>query len=671
MGTEQFCVVIAFDHTEEIQAGAALYSLYEHNRDLEKLDVFLAVSGIEEESKERLEKTAARFGRRLFFEDSAQWTARTEGRYRLEAGERKAFLRYMAADMLPAGYQTILYLDPDILVLDSLSPLLKTGRKAGNPVTAVIDDRTAAEKKLIGFRKEDRYYNSKVLLINRKAWKESRCGERIFRHARDVYAKYRLPDQDIFNIALKGEIGVLNLRYNMPPSYRTISFKTQKSMMGKGCAWYSAEEFEKAAAAPAILRLTEAVEGRPWEAGNTSPFKDLWLDYAAKAGWENPPEREVSLSRGERFQKKVFGSLGAGAYAFVNGAGSRSGLHAAARQYRRDEVGAYNGDRRQSAGDLLETQPLVSVIVPVYKVEEYLQKCVESIICQTYTKLEIILVDDGSPDSCPQICDEFALKDDRIKVLHKKNGGLSDARNAGLRIAHGEYVLFVDSDDYIEPDSCEVLLDAAEKGTDLITGTYIRVEGDKVRDCRRKHLRNAELFTPDEYIVRCIKNNDFYCEAFIMMYRRDFLLENELFYWTGHVFEDFEILPRMLLSAKKIVNAGYSFYNYIFRTGSITGSPMTAKKLADAVDSYEHWIDTVDPLENRKTKKYLYHEMCLSYIITCVGREMIGWWIDRMRFWFSLYYIRGWMGKWYVIRFELQTIYFMFVTGRRKTGGTD
>jgi len=90
---------------------------------------------------------------------------------------------------------------------------------------------------------------------------------------------------------------------------------------------------------------------------------------------------------------------------------------------------------------------LISVIVPIYKVEEYLDRCVRSIAEQTYTNLEIILVDDGSPDGCPAMCDRWAEKDSRIKVIHKENGGLSDARNAGLRIAMGEYISFIDSDD--------------------------------------------------------------------------------------------------------------------------------------------------------------------------------------------------------------------------------
>ena len=110
----------------------------------------------------------------------------------------------------------------------------------------------------------------------------------------------------------------------------------------------------------------------------------------------------------------------------------------------------------------------ISVIIPIYNVHAYLGKCVESIISQTYGELEIILVDDGSPDDCPVLCDAWALKDKRIKVIHKKNGGLSDARNAGIEMAQGEYILFVDGDDYIAPYMCEHLLAALEdSGADM------------------------------------------------------------------------------------------------------------------------------------------------------------------------------------------------------------
>lgn len=121
--------------------------------------------------------------------------------------------------------------------------------------------------------------------------------------------------------------------------------------------------------------------------------------------------------------------------------------------------------------------PKISVIVPVYKVEPYLRRCVDSILAQTFTDFELILVDDGSPDNCPAICDEYAEKDDRIKVIHKENGGLSSARNAGMAVSNGKYYLFCDSDDYVSPYWCETLYIAAtEYHNSFIFGGINRVD---------------------------------------------------------------------------------------------------------------------------------------------------------------------------------------------------
>ena len=108
---------------------------------------------------------------------------------------------------------------------------------------------------------------------------------------------------------------------------------------------------------------------------------------------------------------------------------------------------------------------LISVIIPIYKVEEFLDKCISSVVNQTYYDLEIILVDDGSPDNCPIMCDKWAERDERIKVIHKVNGGLSDARNAGIQIAKGDFIAFVDSDDWIAPNMYQMMVDAIEKET--------------------------------------------------------------------------------------------------------------------------------------------------------------------------------------------------------------
>ena len=120
---------------------------------------------------------------------------------------------------------------------------------------------------------------------------------------------------------------------------------------------------------------------------------------------------------------------------------------------------------------------LVSIVVPIYKVEQYLERCVQSICNQTYPKLEIILVDDGSPDQCGELCEMYAKKDERIRVVHKENGGLSDARNEGVKYATGKYILFVDSDDYIAEDLVEKTVEVAEtQNCDIVLFDYYYVE---------------------------------------------------------------------------------------------------------------------------------------------------------------------------------------------------
>ena len=121
----------------------------------------------------------------------------------------------------------------------------------------------------------------------------------------------------------------------------------------------------------------------------------------------------------------------------------------------------------------------ISIIVPVYRVEDYLERCIGSLMSQTYEDIEIIIVDDESPDKCPAICDEYGRKDSRIRVIHKKHEGLSAARNTGIAAAEGDYVMFVDSDDYIEPDSCERLVSSMDADVDIVAGASRKTDGER------------------------------------------------------------------------------------------------------------------------------------------------------------------------------------------------
>ena len=148
-------------------------------------------------------------------------------------------------------------------------------------------------------------------------------------------------------------------------------------------------------------------------------------------------------------------------------------------------------------------QPLVSVIVPIYKVEPYLRWCLDSIVKQTYTNLEIILVDDGSPDGCPQICDEYAARDKRIVVIHKDNGGLSDARNAGLDICKGEYISFIDSDDWVANIYIEAMLKATiTNNAEMVVGNFIRANQTYSLQISNYSLANVETLSPIQAVKK-------------------------------------------------------------------------------------------------------------------------------------------------------------------------
>lgn len=181
----------------------------------------------------------------------------------------------------------------------------------------------------------------------------------------------------------------------------------------------------------------------------------------------------------------------------------------------------------------------ISVILPIYNVEKFLKQSVESVLNQTYKNLEIILVDDGTKDSSDKMCDEYAKKDSRIKVIHKENGGLSTARNAGLDIATGKYVMFLDADDFFEPNSCEVLYNEIEKRqADYVVGNYIHVTHDGIK-------WENPLFDPNLYDNFKLSITDYQKSFFVMnsvvwnkIFRRDFIEQNKLRFIPKALAED-------------------------------------------------------------------------------------------------------------------------------------
>ena len=214
--------------------------------------------------------------------------------------------------------------------------------------------------------------------------------------------------------------------------------------------------------------------------------------------------------------------------------------------------------------------PLISVIVPVYKVERYLENCVQSIIRQTYCQLEIILVDDGSPDRCGIIIDELAKMDSRIKVIHKTNGGLSSARNAGIEIAQGEYIGFVDSDDTIEPFMYEKLLELIQKEHTKLAVCAVNYVYEDGKILRKKQLGKNKTFDFYQAIIEMNTHRYFDMGAWSKLYHRS-LFENIRFP-VGKLSEDYYIMYKIFDKAQRISYLDVPCYNYLQRKNSITRS---------------------------------------------------------------------------------------------------
>lgn len=224
---------------------------------------------------------------------------------------------------------------------------------------------------------------------------------------------------------------------------------------------------------------------------------------------------------------------------------------------------------------------LISVIVPIYKVEDYLDRCIKSIVEQTYSNLEIILVDDGSPDQCPKLCDEWATKDQRIKVIHKKNGGLSDARNAGMKVMTGDYISYIDSDDWIAKDMYERMLEYIKKEqADICECDFVRTSR-KVKNTSKK--QDEQIISLDkEKALQAVVEEKIQPVVWNKLYRKEIV--NTLCFEVGKYNEDEFFTYKAIEKADKIVKISYVGYYYFFREDSIINEAYTIRRL-DGLDA--------------------------------------------------------------------------------------
>lgn len=227
-------------------------------------------------------------------------------------------------------------------------------------------------------------------------------------------------------------------------------------------------------------------------------------------------------------------------------------------------------------------QPLISVIVPIYNVEDYLIRCVESIIHQTYNNLEIILIDDGSTDCCGKICDDYKEKDNRIKVIHKSNGGLSEARNVGLDNMTGTYVTCIDSDDFVSPFYISNLYTAlCENHSDMASSWFVEYyDGDVIPNAQQLVGNQQEVLVREGYFKRLLYQDGVEISAWGKLYRSDFF--NDVRYPVGKLYEDVPTTYLLVDKAEKIAVIPNVDYYYFQRENSIAQAKFSIRKM-DAI----------------------------------------------------------------------------------------
>ncbi len=262
-----------------------------------------------------------------------------------------------------------------------------------------------------------------------------------------------------------------------------------------------------------------------------------------------------------------------------------------------------------------QEKALISIIIPVYKVEKYLEKCIQSVINQTYENLQIILVDDGSPDNCGKICDEYAQKDHRIEVIHKSNGGLSDARNKGLEMAKGEYIGFVDSDDYIEADMYEVLYNLLKQyNADVSICNFYTVSQGKIS------IKNADNgineYNRIEILKEILLDKNIQSYAWNKLYKKE--LFDEIKYPIGKKYEDIGTTFYLLEKCNKVVVTGKSEYYYINRQDSIVNN-VTESTITDYIELI---IQRYDYIEENIKELSSYNKDYLKRILKTAEKDI-------------------------------------------------
>ncbi len=268
------------------------------------------------------------------------------------------------------------------------------------------------------------------------------------------------------------------------------------------------------------------------------------------------------------------------------------------------------------------SNPLVSIVIPVYNVENYLDKCMSSVLGQKYKKLDIILVDDGSTDDSGRIIDEYAKKYKCVKAIHKRNGGLSSARNAGIKHASGDWLAFVDSDDYIKNDFISKMVDIAKKqDADVVTCSFEPFSNDGSM-LKKSPTWPSETMSGRDAVKDMLKNKRpaYVC---LCMFKKTLFLKNDILFPDGHEYEDMATKIKLLYHADRVSFTNDKLYFYLIRKESITGKSFSESRYRDFVKAINDIDDFLSNVQDSREFEYLgyFKFSCYVTLLNYLAKE--------------------------------------------------
>lgn len=296
-----------------------------------------------------------------------------------------------------------------------------------------------------------------------------------------------------------------------------------------------------------------------------------------------------------------------------------------------------------------------SIVIPVYNVEQYLERCMDSVLAQNYENIEVILIDDGSSDKSGELCNQYAQQHEKIRVIHKENGGLSSARNIGIKMATGDYLLFLDSDDYIEEKMCYKLAVYLEQypGVDVISIDGYEDTGQKKKGMRRLAVDNVRCMGGEEYLIQQYSQRNMNVEAWLYLFKKDFLVQGGFEFEKGILHEDVEFTPRVIEQARFVLEVPDKLYHYMVREGSISTQKDKTKNILDLFHTLEKMEAHVKQISNKELRKWTNDAILNSYLNMIQEARMYQ---RRYRHMINKSFV---IGKSATIRNHLRTILFL------------